>query len=792
MNKRSSRHRVVRHAAAWAALALLPTANASPPPPPLSAAPVVRLEYDAEGNPRRTVVAPEAAGLGLATERVYDSLHRWREAIDAQQGRARFDFNGRDDLLRVTDPRQLVTQYGRDGHGHLTQLFSPDTGFSTATRDAAGNLRASTDSRGATAHHDYDALHRLTLSSFSLPGGASLQFRRFYDQQGGFFTHGRGRLTSASFPAGNAFLAYDALGRVNRTAQSLGEQPRHSLQVGYERDAAGNLIRLTYPSGRVLSIGHINGAPDHLGLAPAVGGEILPLVSQIQSDTGLDGALVLRSWLWHLNGNTQAHERRFDAFGRLIRHALGGALRDIHYDAADRIVAFVHLDASGAATPAASALDQHFQYDRLSRLTAVTMGTGTWTFAYDANGNRIQTQNPSPAGTQTRDLTPGADSNRLLAISNPARSFTYDPAGNLLQDQEQPVSRSATYDAVGQLVRMRSTQDGLKYTTVEFAYNHQRQRVLKRTVSIEDCQPSGNPDLRFCSSRPIAAAGTQFVYDLEGRLLGEYNEWGGTPLREYIWLGDTPMAVIEGTGTMPAIYYLYTDHLDTPRVAIDREGRQRWSWVAEPFGNALPNDNPLGFGSVSIHLRMPGQYFDDETGLFYNWHRYYESALGRYTQSDPIGLAGGINTYAYVDGNPISYFDPMGLYRDGRLAMADRVAGVPSSSAPGWGGTRGADMTLRAGFGPAVTVKINSRTGLKYLGVGVGAGLSCTVTGAGIESASDGGGKGFTGDLGMSMGTGLLGINTNISTSLDGGSTTKIAPGFGVGTSGTITFGWRW
>ncbi len=101
-------------------------------------------------------------------------------------------------------------------------------------------------------------------------------------------------------------------------------------------------------------------------------------------------------------------------------------------------------------------------------------------------------------------------------------------------------------------------------------------------------------------------------------------------------------------------------------------------------------------------------------------------------------------------------------------------------------------MTLRAGFGPAVTMKINSRTGLKYLGVGVGAGLSCTVTGAGIESASDGGGKGFTGDLGMSMGTGLLGINTSISTSLDGGSTTKIAPGFGVGSSGTITFGWRW
>jgi RHS repeat-associated protein len=97
-------------------------------------------------------------------------------------------------------------------------------------------------------------------------------------------------------------------------------------------------------------------------------------------------------------------------------------------------------------------------------------------------------------------------------------------------------------------------------------------------------------------------------------------------------------------------------------VVVDRQNRVRWRWLAEPFGTTAPETDPSGLGVFTQNLRFPGQYADQESGLFYNYHRYYNSAGGQYTQSDPIGLAGGINTYSYVDGNPLSFYDPYGLF----------------------------------------------------------------------------------------------------------------------------------
>ena len=81
-----------------------------------------------------------------------------------------------------------------------------------------------------------------------------------------------------------------------------------------------------------------------------------------------------------------------------------------------------------------------------------------------------------------------------------------------------------------------------------------------------------------------------------------------------------------------------------------------WRWDGKAFGDSAPT------GSVTVNLRLPGMYADQETGLYYNWNRYYDPRTGRYISSDPIGLRGGLNTYAYVSNNPLRWIDPTGLF----------------------------------------------------------------------------------------------------------------------------------
>ena len=112
---------------------------------------------------------------------------------------------------------------------------------------------------------------------------------------------------------------------------------------------------------------------------------------------------------------------------------------------------------------------------------------------------------------------------------------------------------------------------------------------------------------------------------------------------------------------VPQMYFIHTDHLNTPRLVADASGATVWLWEQqEPFGTNWANENPGGAGIFDLPLRYPGQYFDKETTIHYNYSRDYDPALGRYIESDPIGLAAGLNTYGYVVGNPIGLVDPYG------------------------------------------------------------------------------------------------------------------------------------
>jgi RHS repeat-associated protein len=197
---------------------------------------------------------------------------------------------------------------------------------------------------------------------------------------------------------------------------------------------------------------------------------------------------------------------------------------------------------------------------------------------------------------------------------------------------------SFTYNAAGRLLT------AVNGSTSSYIYNALGQRIQKAT-----------------------AAGTSaFVYDESGHLLGEY-DGAGNAIQEIVWLGDTPVATVRQEACGLSIFYIHTDHLNTPRRITRRSTSDVvWSWDSDPFGAAGPNENPSGLGSFSFNLRFPGQYYDAETALNYNYFRDYDPAVGRYVQSDPIGLNGGINTYAYTGENPIGFTDTFGLSKTDR------------------------------------------------------------------------------------------------------------------------------
>jgi RHS repeat-associated protein len=299
-------------------------------------------------------------------------------------------------------------------------------------------------------------------------------------------------------------------------------------------------------------------------------------------------------------------------------------LRTLTYDAVSNITAMRHTGAADAAS-----YDQTIAYNELNQIVSFTTPSVSMDYAYDASGNRSQHR----IGAVTYSYTTKSGNNRLASTTGPAPAKTnsFDLAGNTLSDG----TVSFVYGDHGRM--KRSTKGGVG---TDYLYNGQGQRVSKAGAAVQ--------------------GGAQFLaFDENGKVLGEYQPDPAAAATETVYLGTTPVVLLGGA----AVYYVYADHIDTPRVITNSSDNVMvWRWDhADPFGAAAPNENPKGLGTFVANPRFPGQVFDRESGLHYNYYRDYDPQTGRYIQSDPIGLRGGINTYGYVGGNPTSGVDPFGL-----------------------------------------------------------------------------------------------------------------------------------
>jgi RHS repeat-associated protein/uncharacterized repeat protein (TIGR02543 family) len=575
-----------------------------------SAPAVTTYQYDVNGNLTQ-VTDP----LGRIRQVQYDALNQpirqlepHPTIIGSTLGQIDTAYDRLGQVISVTDPRNLTTSYSTDSLGNLSQQSSPDTGMTLSDHDAAGNLLARTDARGKVAQYRYDSLNRISQIAYD---DETVSYT--WDS----CTNGIGRLCSVSNNAGTVSYRYAPHGRITGKTQTAGGGP---LAVSHSYNAAGQRIQTVTPGGQTLDYQWSGGQLTAL----SVNGQ--PVLGQITYEP--DGQV--NGWVW---GNNQPNERFYDLTGSPVIVSLGvdektqqPDSRTYGYDAARRLT-----DVLDDSNPQ---LNQRYLYDELDRLTSGERGElqiSRMDYSYDLSGNRTEKITDT---TTLNSYSTDPNSNRLHSQGGAqAVNYSYDPAGHLTGDG----TVSYSYNAAGRRISATAANLNANYT-----YNALGQRITK-TVN-------GNT--------------TQYVYDEQGHLAGEYDA-SGHLFQEILWLGDLPVAVLKpatGQAVTSDIYYIHADHLGTPR-KITRPGDNKvmWTWESEAFGASLPEQKPSGLGNFVFNLRFPGQYYDQETGLFYNGFRNYDPTTGRYSESDPIGLAGGINTYGYVGGNPVNAIDPLGL-----------------------------------------------------------------------------------------------------------------------------------
>jgi len=533
----------------------------------------------------------------------YDSLGQLIRINDGLNGNTDFTYDVFNRLVQVTDANQGVTQYAYTAQGDLIQKVSPDTGTTDYQYDTVGNVIQENNANNVSVDYRYDALNRVTEIDYQ---GDDLDTALTYDEG----THGKGRLTTVNDGSGSSQYQYDDRGLITNFSASIAGS---SFNTGYQYNEAGQLTQIDYPSGNSANYSY-----DSAGRLNKIQLKNQDSTSDVISNINWQGFNTGS----YQHGNGVVTELTYDSAGRLTDKNFGGsnALQN-QLDNQSQIVQQTWTRNNATETAG-------FQYDVLGRLTQDGSNANNQ-FGYDAVDNRLSETQPS------KSYGYESNSNRLSSING--TSIQRDAVGNALTDG----TRQYKYNAMNRLSGLTNSQNNVQ---AGYTYNYLGQRVRKQLTG------GMNED-------------TFFVYGLQGELLGEYRA-DGQIIREYLYQAGNGFAeLVAEVDSSGAVVYVHTDHLGSPRLATDLSQIVVWRWVSDAFGLAGVDEDPDGDTNITtIYHRFAGQYFDEEHGLHYNYHRYYDPQIGRYITSDPIGLQGGLNTYGYVLHNPLKYIDP-----DGRL-----------------------------------------------------------------------------------------------------------------------------
>lgn len=594
--------------------------------------------YDNNGNLIQT-----GSAQGIIERWTYDALNRVKTHTDGMDNVDTKDYDNLDNIILAKDAVNAGSSPLTYRNGNvLTQEVNSDFGTKTYTYNEADQLTQRIHSARKCNYNNIDESGRYRVFVCTANSGTAANEYQINDN----YTYDQsrfGRLDKVtSSIAGldvNTNYTYDAYDRiiqksqVNLLANRWLNTPNQSLNVNYGYSLGGKRTSLTLPSGRVIDYSYNLAASTLTGIN-------LNNSALVRGIT-YDGANRITGWLWGSSGQN-AYSIAYNNNGLLERIANTPENLIIYNQKMSNFSESYTYDSDGRVQilHRGSLLRNAFfySYDANNRLINETKinhidsNLYSINYSYDKNGNRIilkatGNENSQPSASVNYAYT----GNKLSTLNKggTAQTLTYTANAEVAFG-----SYKANYDNGG---RRKADMGANHYYYMN--YNHKNERITRGYVA-----------------NNAASNVIQYVYDEESHLIGEYS--GATPIVEYVWLGDKPVAAIYGSGAATKIYYIVTDHLNTPRALVDINMAVVWSWDSTAFGLGAPT------GSITFNLRFPGQYYDVGTGQFYNHNRFYNPELGRYMEPDPIGLEGGLNPYVYAGNNPVMNTDSTGLVLD--------------------------------------------------------------------------------------------------------------------------------